>query len=63
MQKGELTLSVGDEAVHFNLNKSLEQPNVDAQICMDVENNSPISVELDSDCNLHHSINEIETNF
>ena len=30
---------------------------------MAVENNSPISVELNSDCNLHHSINEIELNF
>ena len=63
MQKGELTLRVGDEAVHFNLNKSLEQPDVDAEICMAVENSSPISVELNSDCNLHHSINEIEMNF
>ena len=63
MQKGELTLRVGDEAVHFNLNKSLEQPDVDAEICMAVENHSHISVELNSDCNLHHSINEIEMNF
>ena len=63
VQKGELTLRVGDEAVHFNLNKSLEQPDVDAEICMAVENSSPISVELNSDCNLHHSINEIEMNF
>ena len=63
MQKGELTLRVGDEAVHFNLNKSLEQPDVDAEICMAVENSSPISVELNSDCNLPHSINEIEINF
>ena len=30
---------------------------------MAVENNSPSSVELNSDCNLHHSINEIEMNF
>ena len=63
MQKGELTLRVGDEAVHFNLNKSLEQPDVNAEICMAVENSSPINVELNSDCNLHHSINEIEMNF
>ena len=63
VKKGELTLRVGDEAVHFNLNKSLEQPDVDAEICMIVENSSPISVVLNSDCNLHHSINEIEMNF
>ena len=30
---------------------------------MAVENSSPISVELNYDCNLHHSINEIEMNF
>ena len=30
MQKGELTLRVGEEAVHFNINKGLEQPDVDA---------------------------------
>ena len=63
VQKGELILRVGDEAVHFNLNKSLEQPDVDAEICMVVENSSPINVQLNSDCNLHHSINEIEMNF
>ena len=63
VQKGELTLRVRDEAVHFNLNKSLEQPDVDVEICMAVENSSPISVELNSDCNLHHSINEIKMNF
>ena len=63
VQKGELTLRVGDEAVHFNLNKSLEQPVVDEEICMAVENSSPISVELNFDCNLHHCINEIEMNF
>ena len=63
VQKGELALRVGEEAVHFNLNKGLEQPDVDAGSCMAVENSSRISVELNSDCNLQHSINEIEMNF
>ena len=63
VQKGELTLRVGNEAVHFNLNRSLEHPNVDAESCMAVENNSLLSVELNSDCILQHSINEIEMNF
>ena len=63
VQKGELTLRVGEEAVHFNLNKGLEQPDVDAGSCMAVENSSHISVELNSDCNLQHSNNEIEMNF
>ena len=49
--------------MQFNLNKCLEQPDVDVEICMAVGNSSPISVELNSDCNLHHSINEIEMNF
>ena len=63
MQKGELTPRVGNEAVHFNLNRSLEHPDVDAESCMAVENNSLLSVELNSNCTLHHSINEIEMNF
>ena len=63
VQKGELTLRVGNEAVHFNLNRSLEHPDVEAEGCMDVENNSLLSVELNSDCILQHSINEIEMNF
>ena len=63
VQKGKLTLRVGNEAVHFNLNRSLEHPDVDAESCMAVENNSLLSVELNSDCTLQHSINEIEMNF
>ena len=30
VKKGELALRVGEEAVHFNLNKGFEQPDVDA---------------------------------
>ena len=63
VQKGELTLRVGNEAVHFNLNKSLTQSNVDEENCMDVDNISPISFELNSDYNIQHSINENEMNF
>ena len=63
VKRGELTLRIGEEEVHFNLNKGLEQPDVDARSCMAVENSSHISVELNSDCNLQHSINEIEMNF
>ena len=63
MQKGELTLRVGNDAVHFNLHKSLTQPNVDVEICMAIENSSPVSFELNHDCKLQHSINEIEMNF
>ena len=63
VQKGELTLRVGNEAVHFNLKRSLEHPDVDAESCMAIEKNSLLSVELNSVCTLQHSINEIEMNF
>ena len=33
VKKGELTLRVGDEAVHFNLNYSLKQPEFDNIDC------------------------------
>ena len=63
VQKGELTLRVGNEAVHFNINRSLEHPDVDADSCMAVGKNSLLDVELNYDCILQHSINEIEMNF
>ena len=63
MQKGELTLRVGNEAVHFNLDKSLTQSDVDVENCNVIDNSSPISFDLISDCNLKHSINENELNF
>ena len=59
VEKGKLTLRVGEEAMHFSLNKGLEQLDVNAGSCMAVENSSHISVELNSDCNLQHSINEL----
>ena len=49
--------------MHFNLNRSLEHPDVDAESCMAVENNSLLSVKLNSDCTLQPSIKEIEMNF
>ena len=63
VQKGELTLRVGNEAVHFNINRSLEHPDIDAESCIAIENNSLLNVELNSDCILQHSIKEIEINF
>ena len=49
--------------MHFNFNKILAQSNVDEENCMVVDNISPISLELNSDCNIQHSINENEMNF
>ena len=63
MKKGELTLRVGNEAMHFNLDKRLTQCYVDAENCNAVDNSSPISFEMISDCNLQHSINENDMNF
>ena len=63
LQKGELTLRVGNEAVHFNLDKSLTQSDVDAENCNVIDNSSPINFDLISDCNLQHSIHENEMNF
>ena len=63
MQKGELTLRVGNEAVHFNLNKILTKTDVDSGNCNVVDNSSSISFDLISDCNLQYSINENEMNF
>ena len=60
--KGELTFRVGNEAMHFNLKKSLTQSDVDEESCMAVDKISPISFELNSDCNIQHSINENEMN-
>ena len=63
VKKGELTLRVGNEAVHFNLDKSLTQSDVDTENCNAVDNSSPISFDLISYCNPQHSINENEMNF
>ena len=63
VQKGELTLRVGDEVVHFNINRILEHPTVETDSCMAVRNNSLLNDELNSDCIIQHSINEIEMNF
>ena len=63
IQKGELTLKVGDEAVHFNINRILEHPTVETNSCMTVRNNNLLNDELNFDCIIQHSINEIEMNF
>ena len=63
VQKGELKLRVGDEAVHFNINRFLEHPNVKGDSCMAVRNKSLLNDELNSDYISQHSINEVEMNF
>ena len=63
VKKGELTLKVGDEAIHFNLNKSLKQPKFDNTNCKIVETKIPISSKLINDCKIQSSMNENEMNF
>ena len=58
VKKGELTLRVGEEAVHFNLNKSMKQSECESADCKNVETVVPISPELIFGCNFQNSINE-----
>ena len=63
MKKGELTLRVGDEAVHFNLNHSVKQQEFDNIDCKIIETKVPICSELINDCKIQSSMNENEMNF
>ena len=63
VKKGELTLRVGNEAVHFNLNHSLKQPELSNDECEIVETKIPITSELKNDCNFQSSMNENDMNF
>ena len=63
VKKGELTLRVGDEAMHFNLNQSLKQPEFDNTDCKIVETKVPLSSELINDCKIQSSMNENEMTF
>ena len=51
VKKGELTLRVGDEAVHFNLNDSLKQPELRSVDYEFVRTKIYISSELTTYCN------------
>ena len=63
VKKGELTLRVRDEAIHFHLNQSLKQFDDDNADCNSVEQIVPISNELIYDCKIQNSMNENEMNF
>ena len=63
VKKGELTLRVEDEAVPFNLNHSLKQPELSSADYEIVDTKVPISSELITDCNFQSSMNENEMNF
>ena len=61
VKKGELTLRVGEETIHFNLNKNLKQSECESTDCKTYI--VPISPELMFGCNIQNSINENEMNF
>ena len=63
VKKGELTLRVRDEAVHFNLNHNLKQPKLSNAGCEILETKILISSELNNDCIFHNSMNANEMNF
>ena len=63
VKKEELTLRVGNEVVHFNMNQSLKQSNCDNADNKIVEQFVPVSPELINDCKNHNSMNENEMNF
>ena len=50
VKKGELTLRVGKEEVHFNLNQSLKQPDFEKGQCMRIDNLIPVSKEQNDSC-------------
>ena len=41
VKKGELTLRVGTEEVHLNLNQCLKQHDIDLEKCMRIDNVTP----------------------
>ena len=63
VKKGELTLRVGKEEVHFNLNQSLKQPNFDNAECKIVQQVVPISPELIYDYIIQNAMKKNEMNF
>ena len=54
VKKRELTLRVGDEAVHFNLNDILKQPELRSTDCEFVETKISVSYELTTDYNFQN---------
>ena len=63
VKKGELTLRVGDEAVHFNLNHILKQPELSSADYEIIETKIPVSSKLTTDFNFQNSMNGNEMNF
>ena len=54
---------MGYKEVHFNLNKSLKQPNFEKAKCKNVEKVVPSSSDLSDDCKNQDLMNENMMNF
>ena len=63
VKKGELTLRVGEEAMHFNFNTSLKPSRLESTDCKTIETLVPIHPKLMIGCNFQNLINEKEMNF
>ena len=63
VKKGELILRIGYEEVHFNLNQSMKQLEIEKAGCKNVEKVVPSSFELNDDCKNQDSMNEKMMNF
>ena len=63
MQKGVLTLRVGEEAAIFNLIKSMQNIDIDRENCNVVDDVYTHNPDVHNDCNAQIFINEKEINF
>ena len=63
MQKGVLTLRVGNEAAAFNLIKGMQNIDIDKESCNVVDDVYVLNSEVHNDCNDQIFINEKEMNF
>ena len=62
MQKGVLTLRVGEEAAAFNLIKSMQNIDIDIENCNVVDDVYTYNPDVHNDCNVQNFINEKEMN-
>ena len=63
MQKGVLTLRVGEKVVAFNLIKSIQNIDIDRENCNVVDDVYAYNPDVHNDCNAQIFINEKEMNF
>ena len=63
MQKGVLTLRVGEETYAFNLIKSMQNINIDRENCNVVDDVYTYNPDVHNDCNAQIFFNEKEMNF